>query len=635
MAQRVSPIATATLVLLVGLLAAPAAQATSTLVFSHAGCADPATLGPDPTIETWTLDGLVAPGAVGAACGDSGTDAWQVSDPSSTLAGPRYRRDPSGAPGASNGWALRARVGVRDLADAVDGSALLEASVAGRRFRLSFGSDGIGKTLVRREGVATDLIAQAPALGQTGYHLYELSFDPTDGASGQADLFIDGQLVGPDWAGTATLDSRIAFGADDAAGTGVVRFSDLTFETGVQACRNGIDDDGDGRIDLVPGDSDPGCASPSDTSEKSPIRVCDDGLDNDGDGFVDKLDPDCPSVTGRSERPGFAIVTTGEAAWAAAAGGTTLSFDTTAANVGLATELGAPPAPDASLCGPPGTPVASCHLTWEAVHTGLCRNFTLRSLDAGGGITFDDSAERSGSPAWKEALSIGDINDYENDDFEFSFGTGDPVYAFGFHFVDNQRENWESLTVYGPGDEVLGILPGGAAPLSDGNLSAFVGIVSLLPIRRVVFDEATDEDDLAIRDFRFGDPDPDADGLGDCAEAGHGTDPVVADTDADGLSDGAEVVTHATDPLDPDSDDDGLTDGAEVTVHGTNPTVADTDGDLFSDGAEVAAGTDPNDPGDFPIPRVPAMGPFGRLFAAGLILLTGLRVGRRRAAAAI
>ncbi len=642
--------------LLTGLVAASAAQA-ATLVFSHGGCVDPATLGPDPSIETWTLDDLVAPGAVGAACGDSGTDAWQVSDPDPTLAGPRYRQDPAGAPGASSGWTLRARVRVRDLADALDGSSLLEASVAGRRFRLWLGSDGVGNTRVRREGVASDLIAQAPAFQQTGYHLYEIAFDPTDGALGQADLSIDGLLVGPNWDGAEAPDSRIAFGADDVAGTGVTRFSDLAFETGVQACRNGLDDDNDGRTDLVAGDVDPGCASPADTSEKSALRTCDDGLDNDGDGLTDLGDPHCTSVNGRSERAGFQIVTTGQAAWEVAAGGEVLSFDTTAANVGLATELGAPPAPGAFLCGPPGIPVASCQFTWEAASSALCRDFGLRSLEAGGGITFDDSAERNGSPAWQNALSIGDINDHQNDDFELSFGAGDAVYAFGFHFVDNQRENYESLTVYGPGDEVLGILPGNAAPLSDGNLSAFVGIVSPLPITRVVFDEAADGDDMAIRDFRFGDPDPDADGLGDCAEAGLGTDPAVADTDADGLGDGAEVATfatdpldsdsdddglgdgaevttHATDPLDPDSDADGLSDGAEVMVHGTNPMLADSDGDLFSDGAEIAAGTDPNDPGSFPIPSVPTLGLFGRLLAAGLVLLAGLRLGRHRTAAA-
>jgi hypothetical protein len=593
--RRHNTLATATsLVLLHALLPASPAQAVQDLVFSHAGCVDPGTPGPDATVETWTLDDLVAPGAVAPECDDAGVDAWEISDPDATLSGPRYRHDPSGAAGAANGWSLRARVRVRDLSDAVDGSSVLEASVGGLRYRVALGNDAMGNTLVRPEGAASDLIAQAAGFEQSDYHDYELSWSPVDG---QADLFVDGALLAPDLPGIATLDSRIVFGADDAAGTGTARYSDLAFETGVQECRNGIDDDGDGRIDQVPGDSDSGCESPTDTSEHSPLRMCDDGLDNDGDGFTDKFDPDCSSITGRSEFPGVQIISSGEGDWAAAAGGATpLVFDTTAANVALANEVASPPGVGAYLCGPPGNPQPSCQLSFEAVNTQLCRDFTLRSLQAGSGITFDDSQERSDSPAWQEALSIGDINDHPNDDFAFSFGTGEPVHAFGFHFVDNQRQRDESLKVYGPGDQLIAILPGHLAPVSDGNRVAFVGIVSPLPITRVFFDEDTSGDDLAIRDFRFGDPDPDADGLGDCAEAGLGTDPNLADSDGDGLADGDELAIHSTDPLDPDSDDDGLSDGDEVGVHATNPLDADSDDDGLSDGAEIAThSTDPLD----------------------------------------
>ena len=601
---------TRTLLRLLGLacgplvLAAPAPAATR--VFSHTGCVDPTSANPDPTLENWSLEGLVAPGAVAPACGDAGVDAIEVSDPGATQAGPRYRHDASAVPGVAAGWTLRARVRVRDLADAVDGSVFFEVSAAGRRFRVLLGSDAVGNTLVRREGVTPDLIAQAPAFQDTGYHLFELTWDPNAGAAGQADLFIDGLPMGLGWDGAATADARVLFGADDVAGTGVGRFSDLTFEVGVQQCRNGIDDDGDGHIDRVAGNIDQGCASASDPSEKSRLRICDDGLDNDGDGFVDRADPDCTSPTGRSERPGVQIVTTGEADWAAAAGGQTLAFDTTAANVGLATQLGAPPAPGAFLCGPPSAPVASCQLDFAAVNTHLCRNFSFRALEAGAGITFDDSAERNGAAVWQNALSPGDVGDYVNDDFEFAFGAGDPVHTFGFYFVDNQRKDVEGLYVYGPGDELLAVLFGPNAPLSDGNKSAFVGIVSpTIPITRVVFDEDADGDDLAIRDFRFGDPDPDADGLGDCAESGAGTNPAVAD-----------------------SDGDGLTDGAEVQQYGTNPLDADTDGDGANDGQEVAAGTDPNDPSSFPPVPVPMMGGAGHGLVAALLALIGLRAGR-------
>ncbi len=144
--------------------------------------------------------------------------------------------------------------------------------------------------------------------------------------------------------------------------------------------------------------------------------------------------------------------------------------------------------------------------------------------------------------------------------------------------------------------------------------------------------------------------DGDGDGLTDDQEAAAGTDPTVADSDGDALTDGDEVNTYGTDPvntdtdgdrvldgdevsqgsdpLDPgsvpvvvtpgdsdgdgfpdaqevilgtdpndrDTDDDGLTDGDEISIYSTGPLNPDTDGDGVLDGDEIANGTDPNDP---------------------------------------
>ena len=95
---------------------------------------------------------------------------------------------------------------------------------------------------------------------------------------------------------------------------------------------------------------------------------------------------------------------------------------------------------------------------------------------------------------------------------------------------------------------------------------------------------------------------PDADGLTNLQEQTRGTNPTLADTDGDGLTDGAEVNTHLTNPLLADTDGDGLSDGAEVNTHGTNPLLADTDGDNYSDGAEITAGTNPLNPASYPPP---------------------------------
>ena len=94
----------------------------------------------------------------------------------------------------------------------------------------------------------------------------------------------------------------------------------------------------------------------------------------------------------------------------------------------------------------------------------------------------------------------------------------------------------------------------------------------------------------------------DADGLTDALEQALGTDPCNADTDGDGLCDGPVAVDGTcaagedangdgvrgddeTDPLVPDSDADGLSDGVEVLGDNpTDPLNPDTDGDHLCDG---------------------------------------------------
>lgn len=122
-------------------------------------------------------------------------------------------------------------------------------------------------------------------------------------------------------------------------------------------------------------------------------------------------------------------------------------------------------------------------------------------------------------------------------------------------------------------------------------------------------------------------PDFDEDGLPDEYEEEYGCDPVNPDTDGDGLPDGYEIMTIGsnpadaysldstlsdgeydndqdelsnyeeyllgTDPLRADSDFDGLSDGDEVNVYGTDPLIPDTDGDGLSDGDEIALGLNP------------------------------------------
>jgi hypothetical protein len=65
----------------------------------------------------------------------------------------------------------------------------------------------------------------------------------------------------------------------------------------------------------------------------------------------------------------------------------------------------------------------------------------------------------------------------------------------------------------------------------------------------------------------------------------YNTNPVWADSDDDGVSDGDELKA-GLDPLNLDSDEDGLSDGEEVFECGTDPLVNDTDGDYITDGID-------------------------------------------------
>lgn len=91
--------------------------------------------------------------------------------------------------------------------------------------------------------------------------------------------------------------------------------------------------------------------------------------------------------------------------------------------------------------------------------------------------------------------------------------------------------------------------------------------------------------DLSIDDIKLSD-DYDGDGLTLIEEYEYDTNPFLADTDEDGLSDYDEIYIYFTDPNKFDTDEDGLSDGTEVEC-GLNPLVKDTDGNGIIDGEEI------------------------------------------------
>jgi hypothetical protein len=77
------------------------------------------------------------------------------------------------------------------------------------------------------------------------------------------------------------------------------------------------------------------------------------------------------------------------------------------------------------------------------------------------------------------------------------------------------------------------------------------------------------------------------------ADGGPCPDPLVRDSDNDGIDDGIEVYLMHTDPCDiVDTDGDGLSDDDEINLYGTDHEFADTDGDGLSDFVEVGMALD-------------------------------------------
>lgn len=140
------------------------------------------------------------------------------------------------------------------------------------------------------------------------------------------------------------------------------------------------------------------------------------------------------------------------------------------------------------------------------------------------------------------------------------------------------------------------------------------------------------------------DGDNDNDGLPDTFESRIGTDPLKADTDLDGLSDGEEVghdgdiseYLHGIDinPLQADTDGDGLSDAEEVGYDGDysaytpgqdlDPLAVDTDGDGINDGVDPIPLTVNVGDGDLTADGSVNAAPDGRLGIPDLILLQHL-----------
>ncbi len=600
----------------------------------------------DPLSEGWTLEpGDTDPGASAVAPDPDfpGVFAWQVN------ASTQRRRYRLPGPAAGTSWTLRARMRVVDLGDALDANILLEVANGATRWLAEFGSNANGDTLMSFSGGGS-LALPAVQAARTDYFRIEIAYNHTEAS---ADVFVNDVEQLSNWTGIAGALSRVNFGDGQTSGTGRGRYEDVVFTSGAQACRDGIDGDGDGLVDFAGGD--PDCASANDPSESDPDH------DEDGllDGFevahgFDPLDPD-EDLNGRidghddSDLDGL-----GNAAEQPAG---TDPGDPDSDDDGLldGAELGSGsfgPQQVISTAADSATSVFAADVDGDGDLDVLSASFSddeiawYENTDGAGSF----GAQQLISTAADGAFSVfgadvdgdGDLDvlsasvqDAEIAWYENSDGAG----SFGVQQLISTAAS-SAISVFGAdmdGDGDLDVL---SASASDHKIAWYENTdgAGSFGAQQVIWTPA----DGAVSVFAA---DVDGDGDLDVLSASVNddkiawyenesvADPLDPDSDDDGLLDGFEVA-HGFDPLGADEsagdpDVDGLTNLQEQAA-GTDPNDADSDGDGFPDGVEVAAGTNPLDPFDFPAPPIPALGRLGAALLAGLLACIGIREARRR-----
>lgn len=168
-------------------------------------------------------------------------------------------------------------------------------------------------------------------------------------------------------------------------------------------------------------------------------------------------------------------------------------FTTNGTNVALANEV----------TGPLGSNVhLPARLTYPGSNTGYPFNFYVQALQSGCPypISFNDSEFDE-----TNLLSIGDVDNCEDDDFEIGVSTDDDntyVFAIGFYLGNNGLESSETLEVFNGSSKVKEFTYTSLPQSSAGEI--FVGVVSTVPITRIMYNEGAGTDDIYIKDFCFG-----------------------------------------------------------------------------------------------------------------------------------
>ena len=139
-------------------------------------------------------------------------------------------------------------------------------------------------------------------------------------------------------------------------------------------------------------------------------------------------------------------------------------------------------------------------LTFPGSVTGFPFEFYLRNTSVTGdrlALVHNDT-EGLNNNFTTNTISIGDIDDFENDDFEIAV-TGTQVFAIGFIMRSNTDTAEEFMEVNAEHENCY--LDQKDLPSGE---NTFVGVISPVPLTRIWFNEDDDDDDMGIENFYFG-----------------------------------------------------------------------------------------------------------------------------------
>ncbi len=136
------------------------------------------------------------------------------------------------------------------------------------------------------------------------------------------------------------------------------------------------------------------------------------------------------SVVCGGQAQGEVALLRSESVWLGVVAGAA-AFDFTATNTAKANEVGSIPGDNEGV---------GSLLTFDSVVTGLPSSVVLEALELGSGFVFNDNEGGATSASFVDALSVGDIDNYDDDDFQISL-SGGPIYGVGIDMRDNDSRS--------------------------------------------------------------------------------------------------------------------------------------------------------------------------------------------------